>query len=108
PVTLRRGEVRTGVDLKLTAQGVISGRVTDQDGDPISNIQVQALVSQRIGSRRELTQRGTTGTDDQGNFRLQVNPGRYYLRARDSSGGQYNAPVRRGRTAQEIKEDTLY
>jgi len=106
-ITLRRGEVRTGFEIKLVAQGVISGRVTDQDGDPISDIEVHALVRQGMGSRRALIVRRAVLTDDQGNFRLNgLNQGRYYIRAQDER--RVESGLRRGRTAQEINTDTLY
>ena len=69
----------------LTPHAVISGRVLDEDGDPLP-IGVQVQVSRwrwdpQTG-QRVLTQLKQTPADDQGNFRLAGLPsGRYYLSA---------------------------
>jgi len=72
----------------LTPQGVITGRVTDEDGDPVRGVQVTILRTGYNRGRRLFLPSGGTNTDDQGNFRAgSLAPGRYYLSATDRSGG---------------------
>jgi protocatechuate 3,4-dioxygenase beta subunit len=49
-VTLESGAAVTGVDAKLAAAGVITGRITDSDGNPLENICAQATTSTFVGS----------------------------------------------------------
>jgi len=45
------GERKKDVELKLTPQGVISGRVVDEDGDPVP--QAQVVCYRSLGGREE-------------------------------------------------------
>jgi len=91
-----------GVDLKdllirMTPQGVISGHVSDRDGDPV----VGALMSVQFytygqGRRQLSPDWGGSVTNDQGDFRIaNLAPGRYFLKAqarRVATTGQSRAP----------------
>ena len=71
--------------IALTAQGVISGRVTDEGGDPLPGgvqVQVSRWRWDTQTGVRTLTQVKQTSADDQGNFRLSgLGAGTYYLSA---------------------------
>ncbi len=110
-ITLQAGEVKTDAEIRLIQLGVISGHVTDQDGDPAIGVQVQALHVQYNGGRRQLTPYTTIVSDDQGNFRIaNVEPGRYYPVVDDSRRAIASivGDERRGRTAQEVDITTFY
>jgi hypothetical protein len=84
-ITAAAGEVVKAGRIALTAQGVISGKVTDEGGDPLPG-GVQVQVSRwRWDSQtgvRTLTQIRQTSADDQGNFRLSgLAAGSYFLSA---------------------------
>jgi hypothetical protein len=84
-IAVNAGEIVKAGRIALTAQGVISGRVLDEDGDPLpSGVQVQVSRwrwDQQTG-RRTITQIKQTSADDQGNFRLSgLGSGSYYLSA---------------------------
>ncbi len=84
-ITVGAGETVKAGRIALTAQGVISGRVTDEGGDPLPG-GVQVQVSRwRWDSQtgvRTLTQVKQTSADDQGNFRLSgLAAGSYFLSA---------------------------
>ncbi len=81
-VTLDNGQ-RLSVNLTLSRAGAIAGRVVDDAGEPLADVQVQAF-------RRHVTDNGTQFTaagvadrsDDTGAFRLYaIPPGTYYVRA---------------------------
>jgi hypothetical protein len=50
--------------IKMMPQVVISGRVTDEDGFPAQNANVQALRRLWVNGRQELSGGGGTSTDD--------------------------------------------
>jgi hypothetical protein len=72
------------IRLRLTPQGSISGRVVDEDGDPITDVQLQVqrwTVSNGVRRLIGVT-RGAEHVDEHGNFRISgLDPGRYILSA---------------------------
>jgi protocatechuate 3,4-dioxygenase beta subunit len=81
-LTLASGEEKRDIVIRLMPLGVITGRILDEDGDPIRGVQVQAMVYQYTAAGRQLAPRGSGMSDDLGAYRIyEVQPGRYYLRA---------------------------
>jgi len=85
------------LDLQLDPGGVITGKVTDQDDDPIENVEVVALrLRFRPGGEQWTSIVRTSRTDDIGNYRLPgLSPGLYYVQA----GGQGEAVTVSSQTA---------
>ncbi len=113
PLNLTEGQELKDLLFRLTPQGVIAGRVTDMDGEPVANVQIKVLRYSYQGGKRQLTQGGGPGpgggirmgpgsspaTDDQGNFRVSnLSPGRYFVSADPFSGG-FMMQERAGRAA---------
>jgi Carboxypeptidase regulatory-like domain len=69
------------VELKLMPEGVISGQVTSDDGEPLEGASVEALAVIFVQGRRELRPvNSNVRTDEDGNFRLGgLSSGRYYV-----------------------------
>jgi len=66
--------------IKMTPQAVISGVVTDSDGDPVSFAQVQIWKRSRLRDHPSIS--NALEADDGGNFRLsKLAPGTYYISA---------------------------
>jgi Carboxypeptidase regulatory-like domain len=84
-ITVAAHEVVKAGRIALTAQGVISGRVTDEGGDPLPGgvqVQVSRWHWDAQTGVRTLTQIKQTSADDQGNFRLSgLAAGNYFLSA---------------------------
>lgn len=80
PVTLEAGTAKSGIDINLPRQGVISGRVVDEAGEPAERVMVQAIPLRKQTGR---SGGGTaTMTNDLGEFRLaKLAPGNYRLLA---------------------------
>lgn len=82
-LTLAPGEQRRDVVLSLLPEAVISGRVLDDQGDPVMDAMVYAFVPVYSNHRRRfvLTGQGGTGqTDERGAYRLyNLSPGSYTL-----------------------------
>jgi hypothetical protein len=75
-VTLRSGEAKADLKLKLTPTGAILGRITDSDGNPMESVGVAAETG-GFNSRAV-----STTTDEKGQYRLGgLAPGRYRVRA---------------------------
>ncbi|MDQ3817375.1 MAG: carboxypeptidase regulatory-like domain-containing protein [Acidobacteriota bacterium] len=88
PVTVAEGETIDKMDFSLVRGGVITGRITDADGNPVADLRIQ------------LHKQGTQGdsitsylnpfmyqTDDRGVYRIYgIPPGRYTVAAGDGGG----------------------
>ena len=81
-ITLRPAQQLTNISLALTPQGIISGKVLDQDGDPVQGAMVQLIGEMwQRGKLRHMMQNGSN-TNDLGEYRIaNVRPGKYYLTA---------------------------
>jgi protocatechuate 3,4-dioxygenase beta subunit len=87
-ITLAAGQHLNRINMALTRAVAISGRVIDEDGDPVANVWMRLL--QHTGDSG-LTRRGGSAvfTDESGNYRFpDLSAGRYYL-----SAGQNRGPV---------------
>lgn len=94
-VSLRAGEERDGIEVTLARNGVVSGRIVDEYGDPLQNALVRLMNSQ--GPAANLPASADPGTsafsDDRGVFRIAgVNPGTYVVSvAGPDAAGDANA-----------------
>jgi protocatechuate 3,4-dioxygenase beta subunit len=79
---LTDGQVLSELTILLTPQGVITGRVLDEDGEPLQFVQIQALRSQYVRNRMRWVPAASATTDDTGQYRMiSVAPGRYLIQA---------------------------
>jgi uncharacterized GH25 family protein len=77
---LTAGQEVHDVTFRLVPQGAMSGKVVNEDGDPVSDAMVSATRSSYAGGHRTLFPGDTAQTNDRGEFRLgKLAPGRYYL-----------------------------
>ncbi len=92
PIEIRDGQVLERLVIGLPRGSVISGRITDEFGEPVANASVTAMrYGYAGGTRRVLPAGGQNtrdNTDDQGQFRLfGLSPGEYYITAAYRAGG---------------------
>lgn len=109
PLALAPGQEINDLVFKLTPQSVITGKILDEDGEPITGAAVTVLRRSWSGGRRRLVPVGGSPVNDIGEFRAaNLRPGRYFLFAnvhrREES--RY-APVRAGK-AEEAYVATFY
>jgi hypothetical protein len=77
---LRPGQPAPDLNVRMVAAASISGRITDSNGQPMANAQVQALKSSFQGERRILVPVQQVRTSVTGDFRLYWLPaGRYFV-----------------------------
>jgi protocatechuate 3,4-dioxygenase beta subunit len=110
-LTLVAGQVVKDLSLKLAPQGVIFGRVTDADGDPLPGAEVQVLRIYHSRGKRGVSPVGGASTDDQGSFRIANLPtGSYYLAADDTQSRIFGNTegVRAGRAPSRLTSVLTY
>jgi hypothetical protein len=79
-ITVQPGNELRGITIKLTPTGVISGKVSDENGDPVSGATVQALRRSYVNGQRQLNPIGGVTTNDIGEYRVAgLAPGSYYV-----------------------------
>jgi len=68
---------------RMVPSAIISGRITDEDGEPIPHVMIEAIRRNTWEGRRQLQIYGQAQTNDLGEFRLsELAKGRYFLRAK--------------------------
>ncbi len=84
-LTLNPGERRGNIVFNLIPFAVISGRVVDEDGEPLAHVRMQAMRSSFESGRRQLVGSAGASTDDRGEYRVfGLPPGKYYVQAAPS------------------------
>src|SRR5882672_3778165 len=83
PLQILDNQTVEKLDFALPRGSVITGRVVDEFGEPMSEVQIAPQRYQSIQGQRRLVPAGRqTSTDDMGEFRLfGIPPGQYYLSA---------------------------
>lgn len=74
--------------VKLAPEAIITGRVTNQDDEPVEGASVQVLsyTSQNDGPQQLMPARAAVRSDEDGNFRIAgLRAGRYYVAVRAGS-----------------------
>jgi hypothetical protein len=88
-LVVEAGQRLANIDFKLMPQAVITGKVVDEDGEPVPHTMVQVL-RRTAGARQPMGMMGMSA-NDVGEFRLAgLAPGRYLLRA-EHRGSMYGA-----------------
>jgi len=80
-VTLAPGEHKKDISIPLTPAISLSGKLLDDDGDPLPDCVVQAMRYFYQGGKRELRQMNGVQADDHGEYRINLAAGGYYLKA---------------------------
>jgi hypothetical protein len=107
-VTLNAKQSLTGLLFRLIPHGVITGKILDQDGEPMQSAQVQAMKAKYSQGRKQLISYGEASTNDIGEFRVYgLPPGRYYLSV-SPRRGDFGPPGRGPRTVTAQTTDEEY
>jgi hypothetical protein len=102
---LDRAQRLTGLVVKLTPQGVVTGRIVDRDGDPVSGAWVQLLRFRYQQGRKQLQASDIGSTNDLGEYRIfGVAPGKYYVCATYQRNALLNQTVDRSANAPGIED----
>jgi protocatechuate 3,4-dioxygenase beta subunit len=102
-LSLAPGQKISDLIFRMQRYAVITGRVVDEDGQPMVRVHVDALRSIRAHDSTKLEQGDWAQTDDQGVYRIfNLVPGRYAVRASLTEGdglyfGDNETPQRDGK-----------
>ena len=94
PIDITAGQTIGNLIIRMLPQGVIEGRVFDEDGDPIERTEVELWRFDYPDGDRQLVRQpfGNPGTNDLGQYRFSgLPPGSYIVSARvplSNSGGK--------------------
>lgn len=81
-LSIKAGQSATDLRLRMLTAAVITGRVVDEDGDPMANVEISVLRYGYSSGRRQLEQERSERTNDVGEFRIGgLLPGRYFVSA---------------------------
>lgn len=80
PVTLQPGQELTGIDIRVPLPGQISGKVVDENGEPLANVYVMLVAREYFSGALRYVFASAGPTDDQGKYTVaRVTPGRAFL-----------------------------
>jgi protocatechuate 3,4-dioxygenase beta subunit len=103
-LTLLAGDHKRDIAIKLIPLAALAGRILDEDGDPIQQIRVSAMVYTYTSKGRQLSERRNATTDDLGDYRIfNLEPGKYFLKA-----GPAGNMSRSGLAADDSYDDAYY
>src|SRR6185295_8050872 len=92
PVEVGDGQTIEKIDFALPRGALVTGRVLDEVGEPVTDVQVAALRYQFVQGQRRLVPAGrTVTTNDIGEYRLfGLPPGQYYIGATLRAGNPFD------------------
>jgi len=82
-ITLADGQRLDNINLSLRHAGVVTGKIVDEFGDPVTDVSVSAMRYAYVqGSRRLMPSGRSSQTNDLGEYRIYgLSPGQYYISA---------------------------
>jgi len=80
-IVIEKGQQLSDITFRLQRTAIITGRVMNEDGEPVADAEVRAGIS-AANARRGLTQEQSVQTNDLGEYRIfRLDPGKYYVSA---------------------------
>ena len=87
-LTLKPSQQMTDLNLGLIPQAIVSGKVIDEDGDPVQGAFVQVLHGTWQHGKLQYLPQGAAPSNDLGEFRAaNMTPGKYYVCAQKMNFG---------------------
>ncbi len=109
-ISVAAGQAVSGVTIKLTPHSVVTGKVVDEDGEPMYGAQIQIMEEKYFRGRRTLTPRSQGSVNDLGEYRIAgLQPGRYFVSV-DPRGDMGPGAVRVRTQGEEVERSfvTMY
>jgi len=112
-LSLKPGQTVSDALFRMTVSGVVTGHVTNEDGEAMIRVQVVALrgpseeeiedEASFTSRKRELRAVSSAQTDDRGQYRIfGLKPGEYYIKVTDSFEPDRNIAVDEGYWVQQF------
>jgi protocatechuate 3,4-dioxygenase beta subunit len=84
-LTVAEGSHLTGLTIAMTPQGIIAGTVEDEDGEPLSGVQVMVYRMGYQNGEKQFIPANSASVNPDGTFMVgNLAPGRYYMSASDT------------------------
>ncbi len=81
-LTLEKGQSVKDLEIKLSPQAVISGRILDEDGEPMQHAMVSLVRQRFFQGRKRYEPSHSASSNDLGDYRIfGISPGKYLLTA---------------------------
>lgn len=91
-LSLVPGQRLRDIVFRLIPHAVITGRVYDEDSEPVPGVRVQTLRYRYLRGKQQLIPSGSDTTNDLGEYRVHgLAPGRYYVSATYETSSMYSA-----------------
>ena len=104
-ITLAPSQALKEIAFRLQPHAVLSGRILDEDGEPMANVQVQVLTPRYMQGKKQLMPLGSGSTNDLGEYRFSAwLPGKYYVSATYQSMGMGYMAIDRSANANRMDE----
>jgi protocatechuate 3,4-dioxygenase beta subunit len=81
PISVSQDQHVKDAVIKMTPQAVLEGHVLDEDGDPVTQGFLMLFKQTYRDGKKQWSQVTGTGTNEAGEFRMTLQPGRYILSA---------------------------
>jgi hypothetical protein len=105
-VALKPGQQLTDFIVEMTPRALIAGRVVDEYGDPVQNMEVEAVPA-AAGSQTARSGMGAL-TDERGQFRMTGAPGKYFVKASELPNLRTSSEIRTSGPAPPVYGTTFY
>lgn len=93
PLDVADGETIENLDMTMTPNAVITGRIFDEAGEPLAGATVMPMQMRFFNGRRRLVPVRTAISDDSGQYRVGgLEPGDYYVQASSRETWQSDPP----------------
>jgi len=109
-VPISEGEHKK-IQIRMTAPSFVSGKITNEDGEPFPDARVNVLRLNRVGGKQRLTALSPVFAGPDGSFSIgRLAAGRYYLAASNppSLTDTNQREIRRGKTGEDRYVPTYY
>jgi hypothetical protein len=104
-ITLAPSQALKEIAFRLQPHAVISGRILDEDGEPMSNVQIQVLTPRYMQGKKQIMPMGGGLTNDLGEYRVfGLAPGKYYVSATHQAMGMGFSAVDRSANPNQMDE----
>jgi protocatechuate 3,4-dioxygenase beta subunit len=108
-LALERGQSIRDLVIRMVPQAVITGRVVDEDGDPVAHVQVQSTRYDSGFAKRQFRWGFSDNTNDLGEYRISgVAPGRYLVSATILTSPETPVMLSAAETMPRIYAQTYY
>ena len=95
-ITLKPGQQLKEYKVAMTPRAILAGKVLDENGDPVQGVRMETMPVPPTTESFAILPLPDGATDDRGEFRVVIAPGRYYLRANSPQNAPQNqTPERR-------------